>query len=249
MGEFEEEHIEAEVTGDLPVAEEPAVELPDSDDAVPETAELSAEQATTAEPQPEQVEPEPTAEPQPEQEPAAEPSADAEPTESLEQTEPVEPPSDEDIAAAVAAAAEQVEVEPTLDDIAPGTKQDAPPVSADDDADKRYGAPWWPFAIYLVLWVAFAGVAVWQLEQLPLGSAVYEAEEYALFVFGGLVLAAAGVFLIPTVWLVSRTSAKRHRAGLFTSAFIKGAGAILIGVVLWWGTIVALDYLRLGRFM
>ena len=68
-----------------------------------------------------------------------------------------------------------------------------------------------------------------------------------MFVFAGLALAASGVFLILAVWLGAWLSPTRHKAGLFSSAFIMGAVCILIGMVVWWGTLMALDYLRLGR--
>ena len=69
----------------------------------------------------------------------------------------------------------------------------------------------------------FAGVAVWQFEQLPARAVVYESQQYTMFVFGGLALAASGVFLMLAVWLGAWLSPKRHKAGLFSSAFIKGA--------------------------
>jgi len=40
---------------------------------------------------------------------------------------------------------------------------------------------------------------------------------------------------------------KRERAGLLTSAMIKGAVVTLGGVTLWWFMLVLVDYLRLGR--
>jgi hypothetical protein len=177
------------------------------------------------------------------------PEEGEEPPASEEPAEEEVPPSDEDIAAAVAAAADQVGTEATLDDIAPATVHANGEAAPPEEIAAKYGAPWWPFLVYLCLWIVFAALAVWKFQQLPAGAPVYEAEQYALFVFGGLVLAGTGVFLIPMVWLVARTSPKRHRAGLFSSAFIKGAAMILLGVVIWWGTIMALDYLRLGRFL
>ncbi len=180
-------------------------------------------------------------------EPASEP---AEPTPDADaDAEPAEPPSDEDLAAAVEASNEQVGAEGTLDDIAPVNVQVVPDGEIGDASSARYGAPWWPFLIYLGLWIVFAGVAVWQLEQLPATAVLYEARQYTLFVFGGLVLAAAGVVLIVAVWFGTWVTETRQRTGLFSSAFIKGALVILIGVVVWWGTIMALDYLRLGRFI
>jgi hypothetical protein len=154
---------------------------------------------------------------------------------------------EDDLAAAIAASNEQVGAEGTLDDIAPGTAQPLTGDEIDAEAVVRYGAPWWPFLIYLGVWAAYAGVAIWQFEQLPAGAVVYESQYYTMFVFGGLALAVSGVFLTLAVWLGSRLSPKRQRPGLFSSALIKGSICILVGVVVWWGTLMALDYLRLGR--
>jgi len=157
--------------------------------------------------------------------------------------------SDDDLAAAIAASSEAVGTDATLDDIAPGTLHTVAEEEPVVDDVVRYGAPWWPFLIYLGLWIALAGVAIWQFQELAAGIVLYETEQYTMLVFGGLVLAAAGVFLILAVWLGARMNPKRHRAGLFTSAFVKGAAFILIGMVVWWGTLMALDYLRLGRMI
>jgi hypothetical protein len=214
----------------------------------------TVEPATEVEPTPEadgEVEPEPEIEPIPDTDGEIEPATEPAPEPDAGPAEPVaeEPPSDEDLAAAVEAANEQVAEEPTLDDIAPVTVQVVPDGEIAEATSIRYGAPWWPFLIYLGLWIVFAGVAVWQLEQLPATAVLYEARQYTLFVFGGLVLAAAGVLLIIAAWFGTWVTETRQRAGLFSSAFIKGALVILIGVVVWWVTIMALDYLRLGRFL
>lgn len=225
--------------GEEPPAEEPAQELTAEESAAPAVQEPAeepapAEDATAA---------------IPDQLAFEELAVAATPEASDVEPEPETSTSDEDLAAAIAASTEQVGAQGTFDDIAPGT---APAVAAEEiDAEEptRYGAPWWPFLIYLVLWFAFAGIAVWQLQQLPQDVIAYETQQYTLFVFGGLALAVSGVLLVLAVWLGARISPKRHRKGLFSSALVMGAVAILIGVVVWWGAIMALDYLRLGRLI
>ena len=130
--------------------------------------------------------------------------------------------TDDDLAAAIAAAHEQVGTDATLDDIAPGTTH-----IADDEDIVAQPHPLWSAVVavpdlpgHVVRAGRGRGVAV--PADAP-GTVRYETQEYTLFVFGGLVLAAAGVILILAVWLGARLSPKRHRAGLFTSAFIKGA--------------------------
>ncbi len=272
MGEFEDDAVslpadgepaEPEIEPDTgavgdAIAEEPEA-TPVPTEAIHDQLQLDptavdeASDDSEAEPTPDaDAEPTPDADAEPAEpeiapvpEPASEP---AEPTPDAD-AEPAEPPSDEDLAAAVEASNEQVGAEGTLDDIAPVNVQVVPDGEIVDASSARYGAPWWPFLIYLGLWIVFAGVAVWQLEQLPATAVLYEARQYTLFVFGGLVLAAAGVVLIVAVWFSTWVTEARQRTGLFSSAFIKGALVILIGVVVWWVTIMALDYLRLGRFI
>jgi len=162
------------------------------------------------------------------------------------------PLSDADeLEAALAAANEQIGVESTLDDVAPGQVYEGrDDVEEQDDFEisgPRFGAPWWPFLIYLVAWIAFAGLGAWQLTQLPAGQVAYETDIYSLFVLGGLIMAAVGPILVLAVWLASWISSARQSKGLFSSAFIKGAFITLLGVALWWGTFMAVDFMRLGR--
>ncbi|NTU70516.1 MAG: hypothetical protein HGB10_01635 [Coriobacteriia bacterium] len=172
-------------------------------------------------------------------------------TEAAETAEGADAAADDDIddiAAAVAAADAQVGAESTLDDIAPGS------VHTDDDAEfddgtRRYGAPWWPYLVYLGLWAILSGVAIWQFEQLPADAVMYETLQYTIFVFAGLALGVIGIFLIVGVWLASRASERRHRAGLLSSAMLKGAIVVFAGVFIWWGTLFVLDYLRFGRLL
>jgi hypothetical protein len=162
------------------------------------------------------------------------------------------PMSDADeLEAALATANEQIGAESTLDDIAPGQvyegRDDVDEQDEFEISGPRFGAPWWPFLIYLVAWIAFAGLGIWQLTQLPATQVAYETQTYSLFVLGGLIMAAVGPILVLAVWLSSWISSARQSKGLFSSAFIKGAFITLLGVALWWGTFMALDFMRLGR--
>jgi len=151
--------------------------------------------------------------------------------------------SDEDLSAAVAAASESV-----------GDAEIVAPVAAPEIVaaevtlpSARYGAPWWPFFIYLGLWAVVAGVGVWQLDLLPVEQVIYDSMTYRWLLFAGLVMAAMGPVLVLAVWLASRESEKRQRHGLFTSALFKGAFFTMLGVMIWWGTLLAVDFLRFGR--
>ena len=84
---------------------------------------------------------------------------------------------------------------------------------------------------------------------LPAGQVVYETMLYTVLMYVGLGLLIAGPFLILVVWLASRFGSNRQHAGLLTSAMVKGAGVTLAGAIVWWGTLMALDYLRLGRLL
>lgn len=273
MGEFEEETAAGPAEGECPAeaemptdpaeqvdAAEPPADDPPADDVAadePPAEDAAEEPAVAIQDQlalvpadaPADAPAEPPAEEPPAEDAAEEPPADDAPAADEPPAEGDAVPSDDDLAAAVAAAGEQVGTEGTLDDIAPGTVHVVADDAVEAEPEARYGVPWWPFLAYLGLWVVFSGVAIWQFQQIPLGSVAYETQQYTMFVFGGLALAVAGVFLTLAVWLVARTSAEHQRAGLFSSAFMKGALVVLIGVVVWWGTIMALDYLRLGRLI
>lgn len=159
--------------------------------------------------------------------------------------------SDEDLAAAVAASNESVGDAEIILPAAAAEPVAAPDVQPIPDAaglpTARYGAPWWPYFTYFLIWAAVAGVGVWQFQLLPAGQPIYEAFFYRWFLFAGLVLSALGPVLVLAVWLACRESENRQRRGLFTSALLKGAFFTLLGVIVWWGTLLAVDFLRFGR--
>jgi hypothetical protein len=139
-----------------------------------------------------------------------------------------------------------------FDDIEPGTV-------AGTEADAELGAEglaegpitsvsWWPFIGYMVAWLAVAGFAVWQMQQLPAGQAAYESDLYSISILAGLVLLGIGPVLLLIVWLASWIGRSGVRIGsLFISALIKGATATLFGAIVWIGALMLIDYFRLGR--
>jgi len=124
-------------------------------------------------------------------------------------------------------------IDTALPDVAPGPR--APRV------------PWWPFVIYLAAWVGLVAASIlalsYEAEALP----AIQQEPYPYLILGGLVLTVLGPVSAITVWLVVwKRAGKGRRAGLLTSALVRGAGVTLVGVLMWWGTLVAVDALRLG---
>ncbi len=129
----------------------------------------------------------------------------------------------------------------------PALTPEAAPAAAAEAELPRGRVPWWPFAVYLGLWVGGLAYAAYRLLQVPAGQALYEQILYGYFVLGGLVLTALGPVLIPFVWLLARAGLeKSQRGGLFARAAFWGALSTLLGVAMWWLTIMALDAARLG---
>ena len=100
--------------------------------------------------------------------------------------------------------------------------------------------------IYDLLWAAFAGLLVWQLQTLPPGTAVYEAELYPTALLVGVILLVAGPLLILVSWIAAWGKPGSTKGRLFLSALVRGSVATLLGVSMWWIALIALDQLRLG---
>ena len=149
-------------------------------------------------------------------------------------------------------AAEGEQATAAFDDIEPGTAAGVE-ASAELDVEGVSAGPamsvsWWPFIGYMVAWLAIAGYAVWQMQQLPAGQAAYESDLYSISVLAGLVLLGIGPVLLLIVWLASWIGRANVRIGsMFISALIKGATATLFGAIVWIGALMLIDYLRLGR--
>lgn len=175
--------------------------------------------------------------------------AEQEPTAQPQEPTVAELP--DDLAEAVSAAEEKVESPDSLDNIEPVTTAvpevaevlAEPPAKAFDSS-----VPWWPFLAYLGAWIVLAAAAVWRLLQLPATQVAYESQAYALTVLGGLIMTAVGPLLIVTVWITEwARRPKSQRAGLLTSALLKGALVTLTGAIIWWAALIIVDYLRLGH--
>lgn len=136
---------------------------------------------------------------------------------------------------------------PTLSD--EGAAAEAPPVEEVVVAGfttRRSRIARWTFLIYDLVWLGLAGVLVYYLLGLPAGTATYEAPLYEPLLWAAIGMLGLGVLLVPVVWLVARARTA-ERTGLFASVALTGAFAILIGAALWWGALVVVDYVRLGR--
>lgn len=104
----------------------------------------------------------------------------------------------------------------------------------------------WAFVVYDLVWLGLAGALVYYLLNLPAGTATYEATLYEPLLWAAIGMLGLGVFLVPIVWLIARAQTA-ERTGLLASVVFRGALAVLIGAVLWWGALAVVDYLRLGR--
>ncbi len=172
--------------------------------------------------------------------PEAPPEADAAPDEideiskSLSSEDAAEAPADAD----------------SFDDIVAPEPAAAPVSQVPEPALAAGQVSWWPFLAYLGAWVVLAAAAVWQLLQLPVDQVVYESQAYVMTILGGLIMTAMGPLLILAVWLATRANrSAQERSGLLTSALMKGAFVTLSGAIIWWASLVIIDYLRLGRLL
>ncbi len=229
---------------DPAAAETILVAEPTSEPAVPPADELaeepSAEGATGATEAPAPQEPEEPSEPTGEEPEPAEPTGEE--SEADAQDESVD-----DVAAAVAAASENVQGESTFDDIAPGTVAAEGAAAVEVVHDRSANAvSIWPFVVYDLFWAAFAGLLIWQFQTLPAGTPVYEAELYPTALLVGVILVGAGPLLILVSWIASWGKPGSTKGRLFISALVKGSVATLLGVTMWWAALMVLDQIRLG---
>jgi len=184
-------------------------------------------------------------------EPAIE-SLTEEPMESKDAEPDAEPDELDEISQSLSddAAADTAAEEGSFDDIAPVAPADAAVSHVPEPSAATGQVPWWPFLAYLGAWVVLAVAAVWQLLQLPADQVVYESTAYVLTILGGLIMTAVGPLLILAVWLATRSNrSASEREGLLTSALMKGALVTLCGAIIWWASLVIIDYLRLGRLL
>jgi hypothetical protein len=226
--ELAEEVEPVELSAEPPV--QPAAPVP-----VQEGLDFTAEEPVEPDEAADQPEPDEAVD-QPEAAPADQAEAEAL-VESAEEAD--------DVAAAIAAAGANIDEGQDAVDDGPSPRTQSEPLSV----PVAVTVSTVPFLIYDLLWVVFAVLLVWQFSELPRAQAVFESSLYPFAVIGGIVLAAAGPILIFAVWFASWGREGARKGALFVSSLFKGSVATIIGVALWWGALVLLDQLRLGRLL
>jgi hypothetical protein len=227
------------------VAAEPAAEVaavataptpaPAAETAAVEAAEAEAADAAAA----------PTDAPAGDAAAATEPVADASDADAPT-TEPAAPtPADEtDLDAMVAAvAAADADVPeaghltaeaPAQPGAAEATPATVPAAAAAVPAvEKTALTPTWPFLVYLALWVAYGAAMVVLMRGAAAAGDLFGSQYYQLSLVIGFALVALGLIMIPIVWMAA-AKGRTDRAGIFTSAFLKGAVSVFVGVAIWW---------------
>lgn len=236
--------LAAATTGGSVTDETSQPDLSDQQDDGTRDPEIAAIADSLEEPEAEpQAEPEPEPADEPEAKPADEPEAGTD-------------TGEESGAASEAAVVATAEADSQVEDAAEPAPEAVPEMPAepvvattaphDASFDK---VSWWPFFVYLALWVVFAGVLIWRFYDMPPGLAIYETPDYALSVFAGIALTLAGPLLMLATWLASWGRPGSSKWGLFVDAFLKGAVVTLGGVAIWWIALVVIDQLRLGRVL
>jgi len=176
----------------------------------------------------------------------------------LEVLEPVPVPEPETPAEAEIETPAEAELEaesdtspaaPRADDTAPPVSVPVAPAAPDSALVEAVGGglTWVPFAVYLGLWLALAGVTAYFFGEATPDLPARFMPEYPLVVWAGVALAALGPVVSLVTWLVarSRRSAETRR-GLFASALTRGALAAFFGVTIWIVTLTVLDILASG---
>jgi len=133
---------------------------------------------------------------------------------------------------------------------APVTQRLASPESAPpaEFVASRPSVPWWPFLVYLGMWLVGVGAAAWMFLQTSSTASIAGEAIYPYVLRGGLVLTALGPLVALGVWFVCWIVAGRgHRTGLLADSLLKGALTTLTGVVVWWVMLMAVDRVRFDR--
>lgn len=109
------------------------------------------------------------------------------------------------------------------------------------------GLTWIPFAAYLGLWIALAGLSAYLLYGATPDQPARWTAEYVPLLWSGVALTALGPVLSVTVWLIARVRRpKSERRGLFASAMTRGALAAFFGVAIWVATLFVLELVASG---
>jgi len=124
----------------------------------------------------------------------------------------------------------------TAADAGSASPDELPATTAEPTAVALPNGPlsWWPFALQLLVWVAFAGASAYLL-----GGATSELPARWLPAYGpllwvGVALTVMGPLLALVVWLVARVRREPEgRCGLFTTSLVRSATVTLLGVMIW----------------
>ena len=109
------------------------------------------------------------------------------------------------------------------------------------------GLTWVPFAIYLGVWIALAAASAYVLRAATAESPARWMPEYPTLLWAGVVLSAAGPILSFIVWLVARARRpEASRRGLLASSMTRGALAAAFGVLIWIGTLYAIELVTMN---
>lgn len=100
-----------------------------------------------------------------------------------------------------------------------------------------------PFALYAAAWLGLAAATYLLLRTAadPLGVG-----EYAYLVWAGVGLAAASPLVVVWAWLTARGRAEdsEARKGLLARAMLLTSIVVALGVLAWWGALLAVDAAR-----
>ena len=106
---------------------------------------------------------------------------------------------------------------------------------------------WTPFGLYLAAWVALAAASAYLLRGATAESPARWMPEYPGLLWVSIMLVGAGPVLSFVVWLVVRGKhADGHRQGLLASAMMRGALAAVLGVMIWFGTLYAIEVMMMN---
>ena len=109
------------------------------------------------------------------------------------------------------------------------------------------GLAWVPFGLYLAAWVALAAASAYLLHGATAESPARWMPEYPVLLWVGAVLSATGPILSLAVWLVVRgRRTAGARRGLLASAMTRGALAAVFGVMIWLGTLYAIEVMTMN---
>lgn len=177
-------------------------------------------------------------EPAPAEDPEETAPAESDVTDEVDGAEPPMGEMTDPAAEAMAAPEEILETEP---EESPQVEEMVSPAPE----RRRSPVPWWPYLVYIVLWIGLAGgLAYVGIQAGP--PLLIDSAAYPYLIVGGLLLTLLGPVLGVVGWLAARSRTERdERQGLFVAALLRAAWFTVCGVALFWGALVLVDALRL----